>query len=521
MSHPTFVRRLAGLAVIALSIPLGVNIARADSGLIDGDVLSAGVQGGPLSFGDVCANSTVTRDIDLLIERTTQSNQNTFRPGTLSFTHSAIADLSITATNPAAYTLATDWPNLPSNNNSRRTVGRSTITIVAGSTPRTVSSSVNFMISGTNVSNSALSREASIGVQATVISCDTTPPIVNVPATIVTQATGAAGATVGFTVTATDTAPASPAVACTPASGSTFAIATTVVNCSATDTAGNTGVGSFTVSVVDTTGPSFSPVSPLTASATAASGATVTYGSPTATDIVDGSRPVTCVPSSGNTFAVGSTIVTCGAADTRGNSSNANFTVTVIDDTAPVLVLPMVAAAEATGPAGAGVAYVATAIDAVDGPLTAACTPPTGSTFAIGTTTVGCSATDSAGNGASGSFDITVVDTTPPVVTVPASLTVDADGPTGSQLDFTASASDLVSGTLPTTCIPASGSPFPLGATTVTCSATDDAGLDGSASFVATVADLSPPVLHLPADVFEEATGPTNVVQFDVSADDL
>ena len=59
-----------------------------------------------------------------------------------------------------------------------------------------------------------------------------------------------------FTATATDTvAPASPDVTCTPASGTTFALGATTVNCSATDAAGNEATGSFTVTVRDTTAP--------------------------------------------------------------------------------------------------------------------------------------------------------------------------------------------------------------------------------------------------------------------------
>jgi hypothetical protein len=44
---------------------------------------------------------------------------------------------------------------------------------------------------------------------------------------------------------------------------------------------------------------------------------------------VDGSRPVTCTPASGATFAIGATTVTCSAADTRGNSRSGTLTVTV------------------------------------------------------------------------------------------------------------------------------------------------------------------------------------------------
>jgi hypothetical protein len=92
------------------------------------------------------------------------------------------------------------------------------------------------------------------------------------------------------------------------------------------------------------------------------------------------------------------------------------------EDTAPpVLSLPADIAAEATGPNGAQVNYIASANDAVDGPVSVNCTPASGSTFPLGTTTVNCSASDAAGNTANGSFNVTVVGTTSPTVisTVP------------------------------------------------------------------------------------------------------
>src|SRR5258706_835695 len=86
--------------------------------------------------------------------------------------------------------------------------------------------------------------------------CDTTPPVVTVPNNMTVEATSAAGAVVPFNATATDeTSPANPAVTCLPASGSTFALGVTTVNCSATDDHGNTGTNSFTITVQDTTPP--------------------------------------------------------------------------------------------------------------------------------------------------------------------------------------------------------------------------------------------------------------------------
>jgi hypothetical protein len=77
---------------------------------------------------------------------------------------------------------------------------------------------------------------------------DTTPPMLTAcPAAFSLLATGPGGAVATYTVpTATDCAPAMPAVTCNPASGSMF-----MVTCSATDTAGNTTNCSFQITVTN------------------------------------------------------------------------------------------------------------------------------------------------------------------------------------------------------------------------------------------------------------------------------
>jgi hypothetical protein len=84
--------------------------------------------------------------------------------------------------------------------------------------------------------------------------------------------------------------------------------------------------------------------------------------------------------------------------------------------------------AEATSPAGAVVNYVLpTATDNYGASVIVTCTPASGSTFALGDTTVTCNAEDTAGNHATQtSFIVHVVDTTPPVPDV-ASLPTNSD----------------------------------------------------------------------------------------------
>jgi hypothetical protein len=90
---------------------------------------------------------------------------------------------------------------------------------------------------------------------------------------------------------------------------------------------------------------------------------------------------------------------------------------------------------------------------------------------------------------------VTVKDNTPPVLTLPPNMVKEASGPTGALVTFTASANDATSGPAPVTCTPASGSLFPLGSTTVNCSATDAFGNIATGTFTVTVRDTTPPVI--------------------------
>jgi hypothetical protein len=314
-----------------------------------------------------------------------------------------------------------------------------------------------------------------------------TAPTLTLPSDQTAEATSSAGATVTYTASASDAQDGALTPGCSPASGSVFPLGITQVNCSVTDSGGLSTSGMFNVTVVDTTAPTLHLPADLTAEATGPNGAAVSF-SASASDLVDGSVSVNCSRASGSTFALGTTTVSCSASDARGNTASGSFSVTVVDTTPPALELPSNRTVEATGPSGAAVSFSASASDLVDGPVSVNCSPASGSTFALDTTTtVDCSASDARGNTASGSFSVTVVDTTPPTLHLPANITTQATGNSQAIVTYTATATDLVDGSVPISCSPASGSSFPAGTTTVTCSATDSHHNPATDSFTVSV----------------------------------
>jgi hypothetical protein len=132
---------------------------------------------------------------------------------------------------------------------------------------------------------------------------------------------------------------------------------------------------------------------------------------------------------------------------------------------------------EATGPNGAVVEYAATATLPDGSPASINCSPSTGSTLALGDTTVTCIASDAVGHTLARSFSVHVVDTTPPAVTVPAdTVTVDATGPAGAAVSYVASGADAVDPNPVVTCDPPAQAVFAIGDTTVHCLAQDSSG---------------------------------------------
>src|SRR5207244_12381495 len=103
-------------------------------------------------------------------------------------------------------------------------------------------------------------------------------------------------------------------------------------------------------------------------------------------------------------------------------------------------------------------------------------------------------------------YPATVTSPPPPVLTGPPNATIEATGATGAPFTYAASAADTLDGPVTPSCAPASGSTFPLGATTVTCTARDAHGNTRTASFSVIVVDTLAPSVTPPAAIPVAAT---------------
>jgi hypothetical protein len=442
--------------------------------------------------------------VKILLNSCTLVSPPTITPAPVTRTAgSAAANSQIATVNDAQ-----DPPNsliVTVNGGASATVNGVTVNAISVSTGGLVTADVAATCAATNANftlrvtdSGSLFNEATLTLTVTP---DNQPPTIICPANITKSAdANACTAAVTYaTPAATDNCSAVGSVTCTPSSGSSFPKGATTVTCSATDASGNSSSCSFTVTIADTQSPTLGacPVN-INASSTAGC-ANVTYTPPTVSDNCPGAT-VSCAPPSGTCFAIGTTPVTCTGTDTSGNTTMCSFTVTV---TPCAINCP----ANVTAPAGSG---LCTAVVSYSAPTTTGscgtvtCSPPSGSTFSKGTTTVTCSTQ----TGPSCMFTVTVNDTQPPQITCPPNVTQATDkGQCQAVVSYAnATATDNCSGVGTPACSPASGSVFAKGVTTVTCTASDASGNTNSCSFTVTVNDNEAPQIACPANITRPTT---------------
>lgn len=280
--------------------------------------------------------------------------------------------------------------------------------------------------------------------------------------------------------TLNDNCPA-PVSACNPPSGSTFPVGTTTVTCETGDGSGTPITCSFTVTVNSVLCILNCPGNIVVSENPTGSGsATVNYPQPTASGCP--TLTITCSPPSGSTFLLGTTVVTCEGKDESNNTiASCAFDVTVNNNIPCSITCPAnITVANDPSQCGAEVSYSNPTTTGSCGGDPPSCAPPSGSFFPVGATTVTCTTETTA----QCSFTVTVTDTQPPTIACSPNLTVTATtGQTTTTVNYSSpAASDNCPG-VSVVCAPASGSAFPIGVTTVTCTASDASANTAACSF--------------------------------------
>ena len=293
----------------------------------------------PIHLGTVAPGTRVVYELPFTLACSgTFAHVNRDQVVTLTPVTSSVQDGSVTATSTTLGPPPPDWPldgaactaaNQPLTSN-----GPSTITIDA---PEVDGVGYLFQV-GYADSFAPVSGNDGQAIAGTITFASftldvvsNTAPVLDLPSAVTLEGDTTGGALAAYTATATDDEDVpDPTPVCTPAPGAFVALGTTQVDCTVTDSGGQTASGSFDLTVVDTTAPALHDV-PTAVDVTAASalGTVVTYATPSAVDVVDPDPVVSCAPASGTQFPIGTTVVGCTATDDSGNSASAAFPVTV------------------------------------------------------------------------------------------------------------------------------------------------------------------------------------------------
>ncbi len=334
----------------------------------------------------------------------------------------------------------------------------------------------------------------------TVTVNDTQLPVITCPGNIVvSNDPGVCGATVSYAPpVGTDNCPGPVTVRTAGlAPGSLFPLGTTTITYRVTDAAGNIAQCSFTVTVNDTQVPTIT--CPANVAATTNTGCTATgvaLGTPTTADNCGVATVTNNAPAA---FPLGITTVTWTVTDNSGNTATCAQTVTVTDNVNPTITCPAnVSATTNTGCTATGVALGTPVTN--DNCGVASVTNNAPAAFPLGVTTVTWTVTDNSGRTATCTQTVTVTDNVNPTITCPANVSATTNTgciATGVALGTPVTNDNCGVASL-TNNAPAA---FPLGATTVTWTVTDNSGRTATCAQTVTVTDNVNPTITCPANV--------------------
>jgi uncharacterized repeat protein (TIGR01451 family) len=220
-------------------------------------------------------------------------------------------------------------------------------------------------------------------------------------------------------------------------------------------------------------------------------------------------------------LAFGPHTITLKVTDPSGDFSEDTVSVNIVDTTDPLITAPSNVSVN-TGPGASSCGVVvsnatlgnATASDGCSASVTVTRTGvPAGNNFPVGTTIVTYTADDGHGHTKSAQQAVTVTDNTPPTLSVPANIVVNAPPNSCSAIvnPGTATASDNCTGVTVTGTRSDSqplNAPYPVGTTTITWKATDSRTNITTGTQTVTVKDATPPTIVLTSGTI--TLGPPN-----------
>lgn len=275
----------------------------------------------------------------------------------------------------------------------------------------------------------------------------------------------------------------------------------TTVTWTATDSAGNTDVCSFTVTVEDNEAPEAICVAPFTIQLDANGQASITVA-----DIDGGSTDncaidtITISQTDFDCSHVGDNTITLTVTDVNGNTSTCTTVVTVEDNVAPeaLCVAPFTVELDFFGMAYISVSDIDNGSNDACGIASMSIDVTEFTCANIGDNVVTLTVVDNNGNVSTCTTVVTVVDAMAPQIVCPNDIVINTEPGMCSAIVFfgAASAYDNCDGFIPTvqTAGPPSGSTFPIGVTTVTFTATDSNGNTSTCDFTITVVDNQAPL---------------------------
>ena len=317
-----------------------------------------------------------------------------------------------------------------------------------------------------------------------------------------------------------------------------------------TDVNGNVSTCTFTINFVDVTGPVISGcpgnITVLTGLGRTTCNQVATWIPPTATDacihLATQTQSITGNFAPGATFPVGVTTVTYTATDVSNNTTFCSFTVTVVDNTRPLIANCPANVSVNTGASRTTCDQTATWTEPT---ATDNCTPSAslvrtrshapGATFPVGTTAVTYTFTDAAGNvSLACTFNVVVTDNTVPIITCPGNLvsvpnvvgclaSVVNPNPTFSDNCGVTKLTWVMTGVGTSPAAPASPATginyigtrsFNVGLTTITYTATDAAGNTATCSYTVTVNKPLLGVISVSASTVLQNVSTTSTVSF-------